>query len=196
MQKVCHFPLTFASGHSKWVVVLRAWAFRPKDKDKTNSRPFLSSSKKIGPNSLSSFLGLLRLFTRATSKWSLNNGWQDFVELSNWRDPRPRINRLSTRVLACARNLCLFAAANKGFHRYIFDLKTTFLECCVPCLIVSNRDQLFKFLNQSISMTCTAFKRPTKKLGMHGLFIFGLGTRLTWGRLEREVESEKMHPID
>ena len=50
-----------------------------------------------------------------------------------------------------------------------------FLECCVPCLIVSNRDQLFKFLNQSISMTCTAFKRPNKKLGMHGLFILGLG---------------------
>ena len=50
-----------------------------------------------------------------------------------------------------------------------------FLECYVPCLIVSNRDQLFKFLNQSISMTCTAFKRPTKKLGMSGLFILGLG---------------------
>ena len=24
-------------------------------------------------------------------------------------------------------------------------------------------------------MACTAFKRPTKKLGMHGLFILGLG---------------------
>ena len=23
-------------------------------------------------------------------------------------------------------------------------------------------------------MACTAFKRPTKKLGMHGLFILGL----------------------
>ena len=50
-----------------------------------------------------------------------------------------------------------------------------FLEIYVPCLIVSNRDQLFKFLNQSVSMTCTAFKKPTKKLGMHGLFILGLG---------------------
>ena len=50
-----------------------------------------------------------------------------------------------------------------------------FLECYVPCLIVSNRDQLFKFLNQSISLTCTAFKRPTKKLDMCGLFILGLG---------------------
>ena len=50
-----------------------------------------------------------------------------------------------------------------------------FLECYVPCLIVSNREQLFNFLNQSISVTCTAFKRPTKKLGMCGLFILGLG---------------------
>ena len=60
--------------------------------------------------------------------------------------PRPRINRLHTQRQARARNLCIFAAANEGFHRYIFDLKTTFLECCVPCLIVSNRDQLLNFL--------------------------------------------------
>ena len=44
--------------------------------------------------------------------------------------------------------------------------------CSLP-----HSDQLFKFLNQSISMTCTAFKRPTKNLGMHGLFILGLGDR-------------------
>ena len=41
---------------------------------------------------------------------------------------------------------------------------------------------LFKFLNQSISMAWTAFKRPsTKKLGMHGLFILGLGIELVSG---------------
>ena len=68
-----------------------------------------------------------------------------------------------------------FHSCQWWFHRYIFDLKTTFLKCCVPCLIVGNRDQLFKFLNQSISMACTAFKRPTKSLGMCGLFILGLG---------------------
>ena len=41
----------------------------------------------------------------------------------------------------------------------------------------SNRDQVFKFLNQSITMACTAFKRPTKKLGIRGLFILGLGMK-------------------
>ena len=76
-----------------------------------------------------------------------------------------------------------FHCCQWGFHSYIFDLKTMFLECCVLCLIVSNRDQLFKFFNQSISMTCTAFKRPTKKLGMHGLFILGLGSTFTTTQL-------------
>ena len=42
-----------------------------------------------------------------------------------------------------------------------------------------NRDQLFKFLNQCISMTSTAFKRPNKKLGMCNLFILGPGARLS-----------------
>ena len=46
------------------------------------------------------------------------------------------------------------------------------LECYVPCLIVCNRNQLFKII---VSKYLNAFKRPTKKLGMLGLFTLGLG---------------------
>ena len=47
-----------------------------------------------------------------------------------------------------------------------------FLECCVPCLIVSNRDQLLKFLNQSISMHS---KGQPKNWACMYLIILGLG---------------------
>ena len=61
-----------------------------------------------------------------------------------------------------------------------------------PTPIVSNRDQMFKIFNQRISMACTAFKRPTKKLGMRGLFILGQGNQrpvsmISWSRSYKEI---------
>ena len=91
--------------------------------------------------------------------------------------PRPRINRLHTRRQARARNLCIFAAANEGFHRYIFDLKTTFLECCVPCLIVSNRDQLLNFLIKE-SLWPALHSKGQPKIG-HVRSIFSWSTSYT-----------------
>ena len=74
----------------------------------------------------------------------------------------------------CTKPLSFSQLPMRVFQIY-FRVKYNFLGCCVPCPKVSNRDQLFEFLNQRFSMACTAFKRPTKKLGMHGLFILGLG---------------------
>ena len=70
--------------------------------------------------------------------------------------------------------------------------KESFLTPCIFCVCknqttllrftrsvwTSLKDQLFKCMNKRIYMACTAFKRPTNKLGMHWLFILGLGVNV------------------